>query len=148
MHLLPTWSRSHNRIYLSCRLVHSWQVHPDLSEILNLCRFGEERRSLSFFNQHNLLIVGLSNTPKDFVANMMNTPAMSGRRFGSISSRSQSYTPVRSLSSPSRWSFHSPSSRSSTDSTTFWRTPPKTWRPSLFGYHPPSMYGLATIRKE
>ncbi|KAL2062822.1 hypothetical protein VTL71DRAFT_5894 [Oculimacula yallundae] len=80
----------------------------------------------------------------------MDTPNMPGRGFRSFSSRSLPYTPIRSTSANSNWSFRSiPSSHrsSSTDSSGFWKTPPKTWRASIRGFWSVSMPGFAVIRQ-
>ncbi|KAM3077537.1 hypothetical protein ACMFMG_006875 [Clarireedia jacksonii] len=62
----------------------------------------------------------------------MDTPEnIPHRTFGSLNNRSFPYTPTRTVSASSKWSdsFQSSSiASSSTDSTTFWRTPPKVWK--------------------
>ncbi|CZT07890.1 related to alpha-1,2-mannosyltransferase [Rhynchosporium agropyri] len=75
---------------------------------------------------------------------------MSGRGFRSFSSRPFPYTPIRSASANSNWSFRSiPSSKrsSSTDSSVFWKTPPKSWRASVRGFLRTPVPGLAFVRQ-
>lgn len=77
----------------------------------------------------------------------MDTPILSGRAFRSLNSSALLYTPVRSGSSNSDWSFRSAAASSSTDSTTFWRTPPKKWKPSFCGLKEGTFPELARIRQ-
>ncbi|PQE31068.1 hypothetical protein CJF32_00006101 [Rutstroemia sp. NJR-2017a WRK4] len=65
----------------------------------------------------------------------MDTPEnIPHRTFGSLGNRSFPYTPTRTVTASSKWSdsFRSTSTTSSsTDSTTFWLTPPKAWKPRM-----------------
>ncbi len=72
----------------------------------------------------------------------ISTPTMPIRESGAPGTRELPYTPLRSVSSNSNWSFQSIASNS-TDSTTFWRTPPKRRKASA----EPKFSGLAVLRQ-
>jgi hypothetical protein len=82
----------------------------------------------------------------------INTPTMSDRAFRSFNNRVAPLTPVRSVttvsSSNSNWSFRSVASSSSTDSTSFWKTPPKKWKTSVCSFKCVSVPGLTFVEQQ
>ena len=82
----------------------------------------------------------------------MDDPTMSDGNFRSFNNRALPYTPIRSVTTVSslnsNWSFRSVSSASSTDSSTFWKTPPKKWRPSACGFRRVPIPGLTILQQQ
>lgn len=80
-----------------------------------------------------------------------NALTMSDRGSRSYSHRAAPYTPIRSVttasSSNSNWSFPSIASSTSTDSTTFWKTPPKKWKTSICKSKRVSIPGWAFVQQ-